>query len=100
MERPTILLISKNIKPIAILPVLEVDSFNKLKLDADIIDAATGLQLPQKLGEQAYTVPINGMYTTKVIADGLRRGAANLAVSLLSLTPAPFDIDAFNAMSV
>ena len=46
-------------------------------LDADIIDATTGLQLPQKLGEQAYTVPINGMFTTKVIADGLRRGAAN-----------------------
>ena len=38
MERPTILLISKNIKPIAILPVLEVDSFNKLKLDADIVE--------------------------------------------------------------
>ena len=36
-----------------------------------------GLQLPQKLGEQAYTVPINGMFTTKVLADGLRKGAAN-----------------------
>lgn len=51
-------------------------------LDADIVDAATGLQLPQKLGEQAYTVPINGMYTTKVIADGLRRGAANTMGSI------------------
>ena len=38
MERPTILLISKNYKPIAILPVLEVDSFNKLNLDADIFE--------------------------------------------------------------
>jgi hypothetical protein len=46
-------------------------------LDAEIVNASTGLQLPQKLGEQAYTVPINGMFTTKVIADGLRKGAAN-----------------------
>ena len=38
MERPTILLISKNYKPIAILPVLEVDSFNKLNLDAEIFE--------------------------------------------------------------
>jgi len=51
-------------------------------LDAEIIDASTGLQLPQKLGEQAYTVPINGMFTTKVIADGLRRGAANTMNSI------------------
>ncbi|MDC3295062.1 hypothetical protein OAU79_00090 [bacterium] len=46
-------------------------------LDAEIVDASRGLQLPQKLGEQAYTVPINGMFTTKVLADGLRKGAAN-----------------------
>jgi hypothetical protein len=46
-------------------------------LDAEIVDASRGLQLPQKIGEQAYTVPINGMFTTKVIADGLRKGAAN-----------------------
>ena len=32
-------------------------------LGEDIIDATSGLQLPQKLGEQAYTVPINGMFT-------------------------------------
>ena len=38
MERPTILLISKQNKPIAILPVLEVDSFNKLKIEADIFE--------------------------------------------------------------
>ena len=38
MERPTILIISKNQKPIAILPVLEIDSFKKLKLDADIFE--------------------------------------------------------------
>ena len=43
----------------------------------EIIDATSGLQLPQKLGEQAYTVPINGMFTTKAIADGLKYGAAN-----------------------
>ena len=38
MERPTILIISKNYKPIAILPVLELDSFNKLNLDAEIFE--------------------------------------------------------------
>ena len=27
-------------------------------LDAEIVDASRGLQLPQKIGEQAYTVPI------------------------------------------
>jgi hypothetical protein len=51
-------------------------------LDAEIVDASRGLQLPQKLGEQAYTVPINGMFTTKVIAEGLTRGAANTMGSI------------------
>ena len=51
-------------------------------LSEDIVDASTGLQLPQKLGEQAYTVPINGMFTTKAIADGLIRGAANTMGSI------------------
>ena len=36
MERPTALIISKNQKPLAILPVLEVDSFRKLNIDAEI----------------------------------------------------------------
>ena len=36
MERPTLLIVSKNKKPIAILPVLEVDSFSHLNIDADI----------------------------------------------------------------
>ncbi len=36
MERPTALIISKDNKPLAILPVLEVDSFKKLKIDAEI----------------------------------------------------------------
>ena len=51
-------------------------------LDAEIIDASTGLRLPQKIGEQAYTVPINGMFTTKAIADGLKYGAANTMGSI------------------
>ncbi len=38
MERPTILIISKDKKPIVILPVLEIDSFKKLKLDTDIFE--------------------------------------------------------------
>jgi len=37
MERPLILIISKRHKPIAILPVLEVSNFVKLKFDAEII---------------------------------------------------------------
>ena len=36
MERPTLLIVSKNNKPIVILPVLEVDSFSHLNIDADI----------------------------------------------------------------
>ena len=37
MERPTLLLLKKNTKPVAILPVLEVDSFKLHNIDADII---------------------------------------------------------------
>jgi len=37
MERPTVLIFSKNYKPVAILPNLEVDSFKVLKFDAEII---------------------------------------------------------------
>ena len=36
MERPTLFIISKVNKPIAILPVLEVDSFSYLNIEADI----------------------------------------------------------------
>ena len=51
-------------------------------LDVEIVNASTGLQLPQKLGEQAYTVPINGMFTTKEIAEGLIKGSANTMGSI------------------
>ena len=37
MERPTILIISKNFRPVAILPHIEVDSFKALNFDAEII---------------------------------------------------------------
>ena len=37
MERPTVLIIKKNHRPVAILPSLEIDSFNALSLDAEII---------------------------------------------------------------
>ncbi len=37
MERPTILLLKKNHKPVAILPSLEVDSYEKLNIDSEII---------------------------------------------------------------
>ena len=37
MERPTILIISKNFKPVAVLPHLEVDSFKVSDFDAEII---------------------------------------------------------------
>ena len=36
MERPTLFIVSKTYKPIAILPVLEVDKFSKLNTNADI----------------------------------------------------------------
>jgi len=52
-------------------------------LDEKLVDASRGLQLPQKLGEKAYTVPINNMYTTDAIAQGLKFGALN---SLGSIT--------------
>ena len=31
----------------------------------------TGLDLPSGLGKEAYTPPINGMFTTEAIANGL-----------------------------
>ena len=37
MERPTVLIMTKNKKNVAILPSLEVDSFNKLNVNADIV---------------------------------------------------------------
>ncbi|MDC0226651.1 Xaa-Pro peptidase family protein [Alphaproteobacteria bacterium] len=37
MERPTVLLLKKNTKPIVILPLLEVDVFKNLNFDAEII---------------------------------------------------------------
>ena len=36
MERPTLFIVSKTYKPIAILHVLEVESFTKLNMEADI----------------------------------------------------------------
>ena len=47
-----------------------------------IIDAANGLKLPNKLAEEAYTVPLDGMYTTEVIAQALRSGAQNTLGSI------------------
>ena len=38
MERPTLFIVSKTYKPIAILPVLEVESFTKLNIEADIVE--------------------------------------------------------------
>ena len=37
MERPTVLFLKKDFKPVVILPALEVDVFNKLNIDANII---------------------------------------------------------------
>ena len=38
MERPILLIVSKTCRPIAILPVLEVESFAQLNIDADIVE--------------------------------------------------------------
>ena len=43
----------------------------------EVVSSATGLKLPQKIGEEAYTVPINNMFTRVDIAEGLKFGAAN-----------------------
>ena len=40
-----------------------------------IIDAADGLNVPSGLGKDAYTPPINGMFTTEEIAQGLIHGS-------------------------
>mgnify|MGYP000097164610 FL=1 len=40
-----------------------------------IIDAAEGLNVPNGLGKNAYTPPINGMFTTEEIAHGLINGS-------------------------
>ena len=47
-----------------------------------IIDAANGLKLPNKLAEEAYTVPLDGMYTTETIAQALKSGAQNTLGSI------------------
>ena len=38
MERPTLFIVSKICRPIAILPVLEVESFTQLNIEADIVE--------------------------------------------------------------
>ena len=40
-----------------------------------IVDAADGLDVPSGLGKKAYTPPINGMFTTEEIAQGLINGS-------------------------
>ena len=40
-----------------------------------VIDAAEGLNVPSGLGKEAYTPPINGMFTTVDIAQGLINGS-------------------------
>jgi hypothetical protein len=42
-----------------------------------IIEMSSGLKLPNKLGDAVYTPPINGMFTTENIAQGLIHGALN-----------------------
>ena len=42
------------------------------RADTKIVEAP--LKLPQGIGEEVYTVPLNGMFTTEAIADGLRYG--------------------------
>ena len=38
---------------------------------------SSGLKLPNKLGDAVYTPPINGMFATENIAQGLIHGALN-----------------------
>ena len=48
-------------------------AFNTIKSGKKIVE--TPLRLPQGIAEEAYTVPLNGMFTTEEIAHGLRYGA-------------------------
>jgi hypothetical protein len=48
-------------------------AFNTIKSSKKIVEAP--LKLPQAIAEEAYTVPLNGMFTTEEIAHGLRFGA-------------------------
>ena len=48
-------------------------AFNTIKSGKKIVEAP--LRLPQGIAEEAYTVPLNGMFTTEEIAHGLRFGA-------------------------
>ena len=40
-----------------------------------IVDASDGLNVPNALGKEAYTPPINNMFTTEEIAEGLINGS-------------------------
>jgi hypothetical protein len=48
-------------------------AFNTIKSGKKIVE--TPLRLPQGIAEEAYTVPLNGMFTTEEIAHGLKYGA-------------------------
>jgi len=48
-------------------------AFNTIKSSKKIVEAP--LKLPQAIAEEAYTVPLNGMFTTEEIAHGLKFGA-------------------------
>jgi len=50
-----------------------VQAFRNSK--SPVIDAAEGLNVPSGLGKEAYTPPINGMFTTEEIAQGLINGS-------------------------
>jgi len=52
-----------------------VNAFRNVSKPNKVIDAATGLDVPSGLGKEAYTPPINGMFTTENIADGLINGS-------------------------
>jgi len=57
-------------------------AFNTIKSNKKIVEAP--LELPQGISEKAYTVPINGMFTTEEIAHGLKYGA-NAAIDKKTL---------------
>ena len=43
-----------------------------------IIEKSSGLKLPKLLGEKSYTNPLDGMFTTETIEQGLIHGSKNL----------------------
>ena len=96
MERPTVLIFSKNQRPLAILPSLEVDSFEALNFDSEIVawkDSDGYLDAFVKISEDALEEVLKNVkegiteseLAQMLIVEQYNRGAHGLAVHPLVL---------------